>query len=174
VAHHHTARVAREAPRRFRGNVRAPLEDGLARLIRVCQHRSIDVDHDLVSLSRGAGIDPVVQRRFREQGERIRPLLRHRRRIRRRISQTVGACFTSPLLVQRLSRRRQRAHEQGADFRRQPSPEHHRAVLVLVDVQRAARVLAFGLPGLCVPVDAPPAPHDALDVGSRAGASHPE
>jgi hypothetical protein len=37
VAHHHPARVARQARRRFRGNVRAPLEDGLAGLIRIRQ-----------------------------------------------------------------------------------------------------------------------------------------
>src|SRR6266498_5124291 len=35
VAHHHPARVARQAPGRFRRNARAVLEDGLARLIRV-------------------------------------------------------------------------------------------------------------------------------------------
>src|SRR5206468_7969029 len=32
----------------FRGNARAPLEHGLAGLIRIRQHRGIDVDHHLV------------------------------------------------------------------------------------------------------------------------------
>ena len=66
VPHHHSARVARQAPRRFRGNVRAPFEDGLAGLIRVRQHRGVDMNHHLVSLSWRAGIDPVVQGRLRE------------------------------------------------------------------------------------------------------------
>ena len=66
VAHHHPARVARQAPRRFRGNARAVLEHGLAGLLRICQCRCVDVDHDLVPLSRRAGIELVVQGRFRE------------------------------------------------------------------------------------------------------------
>jgi hypothetical protein len=37
VPHHHPARVARQAPRRFRGNARPVLEDGLAGLIRIRQ-----------------------------------------------------------------------------------------------------------------------------------------
>ena len=77
VSHHHSARVAGQAPRRFRGNVRAVLEDGLARLIRVRQHRRIDVDHHLVALSRRPGIEPVMEGGFREQGQRIRLLLGH-------------------------------------------------------------------------------------------------
>jgi hypothetical protein len=54
VPHHHPAGVARQALRRFRGNARAVLEDGLARLIGVRQHRGIDVHHHLVTLARGA------------------------------------------------------------------------------------------------------------------------
>ena len=41
-------------------------------------------------------------------------------------------------------------------------------------MQRPARVLALALPGLGLPIHAPPAPHDALDVGGRAGAPHPQ
>src|SRR5439155_3138310 len=41
VPHHHPARVAGQAPRRFRGNVRAVLEDRLPRRLRVGQHRRI-------------------------------------------------------------------------------------------------------------------------------------
>jgi hypothetical protein len=61
MSHHHPARIARQALRRFRGNARPVLEHGLAWLIRVGQHLGIDVDHHLVPLSRGAGIEPVVQ-----------------------------------------------------------------------------------------------------------------
>src|SRR5438445_9681267 len=41
VPHHHPGRVAGQAPRRFRGNVRAVLEDRLPRRLRVGQHRRI-------------------------------------------------------------------------------------------------------------------------------------
>ncbi len=57
VAHHHPTRVTRQALGRFRGNARAVLEHGLPRLIRIGQHLGIDVDHHLVALVRGAGIE---------------------------------------------------------------------------------------------------------------------
>ena len=57
--------------------MRAPLEDRLTGLSRVGQHRGVDVDHDLVPLSRRAGIEPVVQCRLREQGQRVSLLLGH-------------------------------------------------------------------------------------------------
>jgi len=59
VAHHHPTRVARQALGRFRRNARAVLEQGLARLIRIGQHLGVDVDHHLVALARGAGIEVV-------------------------------------------------------------------------------------------------------------------
>jgi len=59
VAHHHPARVARQALDRFLGNARAVLEHGVARLIRIGQHLGVDVDHHLVALTRGAGIEVV-------------------------------------------------------------------------------------------------------------------
>jgi hypothetical protein len=68
VLHHHSAGVACQPPRRFRGNVRALLEHGLARLIRISERRSVDVDHDLIALARRARIEPVVEGRLSEQG----------------------------------------------------------------------------------------------------------
>jgi len=65
VPHHHSARVARQAPGRFCGNVRAVLEDGLAGLTGVRERRGVDVDHHLVSLGRGARIDAVMEGRSR-------------------------------------------------------------------------------------------------------------
>ena len=76
------ARVARQAPRRFRGNARPVLEDGLAGLIRIRERRGVDVDHDLVSLPRGARVKLVVESRLGEQGQRVRLLLGHRGRFR--------------------------------------------------------------------------------------------
>jgi len=74
VAHHHPARVARQALGRFRGNARAAIEHGLPGLIRIGQHLGIDVHHHLVALARGTGIE-VVQGRLREQGQGIGLLL---------------------------------------------------------------------------------------------------
>ena len=54
------AGIARQAPRRFRGNVLPTVEHGLTGLIRVGQHSGVDVHHHLVALARGARIDPVV------------------------------------------------------------------------------------------------------------------
>jgi hypothetical protein len=81
MAHHHPARVARQAPRSFCGNARAVLEDGLARLIRIGERRGVDVDHHLIALARGAGIELVMERCLREKGQRIRLLLGRGRRI---------------------------------------------------------------------------------------------
>jgi hypothetical protein len=75
MSHHHSARVARQAPGRFRGNVRAVLEDGLAGLIGIRESRGIDVDDDLVVLARTAGVEAVVQCRLCEERERVRLLL---------------------------------------------------------------------------------------------------
>ena len=80
MLHHHPARVAGQALGRFRGNVRAVLEDGLPGLIRICENRAIDVDDYLISFGRRAGIDAVMERCLREQRERVGLLLRHRRR----------------------------------------------------------------------------------------------
>ncbi len=82
VAHHHAARVARQASGRFDGNVRAVLEDGLAGRVRIGQHRGVDVDDDLIALARGAGTDPVMERRLRDERQRVRLLLRHAGRLR--------------------------------------------------------------------------------------------
>ena len=111
VPHHHPARVARQTPRRFRGNVRSVLEDGLAGLIRVRQYWSINVDHDLVPLPRRTGIDPVVEGGFREQGQGVRLLLGHGRRFSGRVSGTGGCLLAPAFLVQSLAGRCQRPQE---------------------------------------------------------------
>ena len=79
-----TTRLASHARRRdvFRGEVRAFLEQRLAGLIRIGEDGGVDVDDDLVALARGAGVDAVVEGRFREQHQRVGLLLSHRRRFR--------------------------------------------------------------------------------------------
>jgi len=121
VPHHHPARVARQALGRSRGNARAVLEDRLAGLIRVRQDLGVDVDHHLVALARGAGVDTVVEGRLREQSEGVRLLLDHRRRVSVRL-------LLAPLLIQHLAGGGQRLHEQRADFRCQPPAEDDGAV----------------------------------------------
>jgi len=80
VAHHHAAGIAGQALRRLRGNARALLEDRLPRLLGIRQHWGVDVDHYLVAFPRRAGIEPVMQRRHREEGEGIGLLLAQGRR----------------------------------------------------------------------------------------------
>jgi len=48
----------------------------MARLLRIGQHRGVDMHHHLVALPRRAGIEALVQGRLREQGQGIGPLLR--------------------------------------------------------------------------------------------------
>jgi hypothetical protein len=61
--------------RRFLGNARAVLENGLAQLVGIRQYRCVDVDHHLVALARRTRIDAAMQRRLRDQGQRIGLLL---------------------------------------------------------------------------------------------------
>jgi len=63
VSHHHPAGVARQALGRSSWNASAVLEDRLAGLIGVGEDLGTDVDHHLVALARGAGIEAVVQGR---------------------------------------------------------------------------------------------------------------
>jgi hypothetical protein len=69
------------------------LEDGLAGLRGVGQHRRIDVDHHLIAFAGGSGIEPVVESGFREQRQRVRLLLDQGGRLRYRVSR--GASATS-------------------------------------------------------------------------------
>ena len=60
VPHHHPTRVTGQSPGRFRGNVAAFFQHGLAGLPRVRQDRGVHVDHHLVPLPGRAGIEVVV------------------------------------------------------------------------------------------------------------------
>jgi hypothetical protein len=124
---------------------------------------AIDVDHYLVALARGAGIDAVVQGRLREQRQGVRLLLDHRRRVAFRL-------FSASPLIQRLAGGSQRLHEQRADLRGQPPADTDGTVGVGIHVQRPAGVLQGSLPGLGLPVHSAPAAHEALDVLRCAGA----
>ena len=72
-------------------------------------------------------------------------------------------------LIQRLPRCREHLHEHGADLRREPSADDHHAVVILIHVQRPARVAPGGLLRFGLPVHPAPAAHDALDVVRGAG-----
>jgi hypothetical protein len=85
VSHHHAARVACQALRRSRGNARAAVEHGLTGRVGIREHLGVDVDHHLVALARIARIDPVVQRRLRDERQRAGLLLLHGRRLRRTV-----------------------------------------------------------------------------------------
>jgi len=66
VAHHHPTRITREASGRFRRNVCAVLEDGLARLIRIREYLRIHMNDDLVALTRRPGIQTLMEGRLHE------------------------------------------------------------------------------------------------------------
>jgi len=171
MPHHHPAGIARQTARRFRGNAHTLLEDRTARLIRIGERRSIDVDHYLVAIARGAGIELVVKCRLGEQGQRICLLLGHRRRFRG--NSLAGVRERLPRsLIQSLPCRLQRLHDHGADLRREAAADDDHTVLVLMHVQCSDRVAPGGLARLCMPVHLPPAAHDPLHVRGRALAPH--
>jgi len=153
--------------------VSTPFEDGLARLLRIGQHLGVNVDHHLVALARGAGTEPVMKGRFREQGQRIRLLLGDRGRFRGDVPETCRGLGALPgPLIEALAGRGQGLHEQRSHLRLEPPAEDHHAVLVVIHVQGSARVPPLRLPSLGTPVHAPPPAHDPLDVGRRARAPH--
>jgi hypothetical protein len=165
VPHHHAARVASQAARRFRGNARAVLEDRLPRLIWVGQHGSIDVDYDLITLARGARIELVVECGLRDQTQRVSLLLGHGRRIPEGIERDSGHLFTKRALpVESFSSRGQRLHEQRSCFRLESAAHGDHAVLVLVNVKHAPGVPLRGFLRLGHPVHAAPTAHDPFDV----------
>ena len=133
-----------------------PSSDGLPGLVGVHQDGGVDVQNDLVPLSRGAGIDALVERGLGEQRQCVGLLLLHRRRV------GVGLRLMTPL-IQVLTRRLQRL--QGARRpppRRQPPSDPDRAVFVLIHVQRTSRVMTSGFLSLEPAVHPAPATHDPL------------
>jgi len=132
------------------------------------------VNHHLVALARGTRIEPLVERRLREEHQGIGLLLGHRGHFRGNVSVSHCDIPVPPAgpLVQGLARGSERLHEQRPDLRLESPPEDHHAVLVLVHVKGPARMLPRGLPGLGPPVYQPPAAHDPLDVGGRVRARH--
>jgi hypothetical protein len=80
VAHDHPAGVAGQALGRSSWNACPVLQDRLARLPGVRQDLGVHMDDDLVTLSRCAGIDPMVQGRLRQQRQGVGLLLGRRRR----------------------------------------------------------------------------------------------
>ena len=171
-----TTRLASHARRRdVSAGTRAPvLEDGLAGLIRVRQHRGIDVDHHLVALARGAGIEPVVRGPSPRAGPARRPAAGPWSGAPRRDRRgSVAARSSARLRWYSVSRaaasaRRSRAPTSGSSRPRtttMPSSSWWTCSARLACCRAA-------LPGLGLAVHAPPAAHDALDVGGRAGAPH--
>jgi len=165
VPHHHAARIASQAARRFCGNARAVLEDRLPRLIRIGQHGGIDVDHYLIALAGGAGIELLVKCRFRDQHQSIRLLLAHARWIPEWIDRDSRQLFPKrALAVEPFASRGQRLHEQRPRFRLESAAHGDHAVLVLVNEKRSASVPFCGFLRLGHLVHPSPTPHDPFDV----------
>ena len=180
MAHHHAARIAREPAGRFPGNVAPLLQYGLAWLLRVRQDCGVHMDHHLVPLPRGAGIELVMQRRLREQAQRVRLLLGPAEGVGGRNDQARGfrrgrlRRVSADPLVECLARGGQRLHEQRAHFRLQAASQDDHAVFVLMDVQRSAGMPPRGFPRLGLSIHSPPAAHDPLHVRGRPRAPHPQ
>jgi hypothetical protein len=150
----------------------AVLEDGLAGLIGIRESRGIDVVDHLVPLARGAGSESVVEGRFREQRQRVRLLLGHRRRLRGTVHVYGFPGPRARLLVESLAGCGQRLQEQRPDLGGQPPPDRDHAVFILIHVKRPAHMLPLGFPGLGDPIHPSPPPHDPFDVLRCAGAPH--
>jgi hypothetical protein len=172
VLHHDPARVARQALGRFRGNAHAVLQDGLAGCVGVGEHGRVDVNHDLIALARGSGIDAVMECRFREERERVRLLLFEGKRFRGNVT-CVGEGLTL-LLIQGLAGCGQRLQEHRAGLRRQPAADDHHAVFVLIHAERAIVVALCGFARLGDAIHTAPAADDSLDVAGGAGPAHSE
>jgi hypothetical protein len=98
-------------------------------------------------------------------GARVRLLLAHRRSVPDRVSEARSGPLASRALVQGLAGRGQRSHEQRAHVRLQPASKHYGPVVILVDMQRPARMPSRGLPRFGLAIHAAPAAHDPLDMG---------
>ena len=92
MAHDDPRCIAGQTLRRSGRNAHAALERGLPSLVRVGQDGGVDVHNDLVTLSRGAGIDALVERGLGERRQCVGLLLLHRRRV------GVGRRFMAPLI----------------------------------------------------------------------------
>src|SRR5262245_41091735 len=75
MAHDHPTGVTGQALGRSRGNARALFEDGLAGRLGIGEHGSVDVNHHLVALAGGAGLDAVVKRALGDENQRVGILL---------------------------------------------------------------------------------------------------
>jgi len=170
--HDHPARIAGQPLRRSRGNARSVLQRGLAGLGRIRQNGGVHMDDHLVPLPGRSGVELLMQRYLGEQGQGIRLLLRPGRGLHRR----VGCCRPegATALVERISGRVERTQEHRPHLWRKPAPKHHGSVIVRVDVQRTARMLARGLAALRLPVHLAPSLHDALHVNRGARPRHRE
>ena len=102
VTHDNPGRVAGQPLRRSGRNAHAVFELRLPGLIGVSQHGGVDMDYHLVALTRGAGIEHVMERRLREKGQRVRLLLGEGWRI-------LHAVLTGDPAVDRLARGLQRS-----------------------------------------------------------------
>jgi hypothetical protein len=174
VSHHHPACVARQPPRRFCGDVGAALEHGLAGCLRIREHGHVDVDDDLVSLTRSAGIEALVESALGQQRQRVRLLLLHRGRFCGNVPWNAAGVHAPRPLIQRLPCRGQRLHQHGACVGCEPPADDDHTVFILIHVHGAAFVQASGLARLGQHVDTAPAANDPLDVARGARPAHCE
>jgi hypothetical protein len=83
--------------------VRAAFQHRLSGLGRIRQDGGIYVDHHLIALPSGSGIELVMQRGLGQQGQRVRLLLRPGRGLRRRVGGRYGGLAGAAPLVERFA-----------------------------------------------------------------------
>jgi len=113
-----------------------------------------------------------MQRRLREQRQRIRALLGRGQGLSRWVNRARRSRPGAGPLIQGLPRGGERVHRERPHLRLETPPKHHHAILTLVDVQGPAGVPPCGLARLRLPVHPPPAPHDPLHMRRRARPPH--
>ena len=176
MPHDHAAGIAGQASRRFRGNVLAAFEHGLAGSVQVRQGRRVDVDHDLIALAGRARIDAASQGGFGEQRQSVGLLPlpcgrlvagRHRGNVSRVCSDE------GPLRarIQPLASGVQAPDEQLTDLGLKPTTHAHHPVVIAIDVERPAPMPGGRFAGFGVEIHPPPAAHDQLDMLGGAGAA---
>ena len=173
VVHRHDAGIARQPARRFRGNVDRRVIDFERAVARHVGHvrtrrgvgarRGLHVQHYLVAVPGVPGIEVRGERHLGQPSQRVGAALTPRHfRDQARFRRLLG------LAPQLVGGGLECAVQDGADLRRQSSPEHHHPVIVDPGGQVPGQMAGVGLLRSDHAIGSPPGTHDPLDVRRRA------
>jgi hypothetical protein len=127
--------------------------DGVGRVDRFGQHRSVDVNDDLIAIARRTRVEPSRERRFGQQDQGVGAAMSRCKLVRRRI-EARRVCVSwiltqlrilgpitrirSMFLVNRLVGRVERPLHDGSCDRIEPGSQNEHPVLVVRDLDVAA------------------------------------